>query len=57
MKCVLYSIFFIHIQCIKMGRIAINLQKNADKTKIIHKKKGKLEGTGMKNRFKEMVSS
>ncbi len=40
-----------------MGRIAINLQKNADKTKIIHKKKGKLEGTGMKNRFKEMVSS
>ncbi len=28
--------------CIKIGRMVINLQKNADKIKIIHKKKDKL---------------
>jgi hypothetical protein len=45
------------IMCIKMRRMAINPRKTQTKLRSYTKRKVNFEGTGMKNRLKEMVSS
>jgi hypothetical protein len=39
---VMYFLCIYCKMCVKIGRMMINLQKNANKIKIIHKKKDKL---------------